>query len=170
MLDIHAQGDGVPNGKARVSLKSDLALDLAAQTLRVPNLALEALGLNISGNVDGNAIKGDAPQFSGALKVAGFVPRDLIRALGQPMPETTDPAVLDKADVALDWDASTKHFAVKGLMLHLDETTVTGNARVDSFDAPAISFALAVDSFNLDRYLPPPAAEGEAAAQPAAGR
>jgi len=167
MLDIHAQGDGVPNGKARVSLKTDVALDLAAQTLRMPNLILEALGLNITGNVDGSAITGDAPQFSGALKVVGFTPRDLIRALGQPMPVTADPAVLDKADAALDWDASTKHFAVKALLLHLDDTTVTGNARVDSFDAPAIAFALAVDTFNLDRYLPPPAAEGEAAAKPA---
>ncbi len=170
LLGIQAEGNGVPGGKARVSLKTDLTLDLAAQTLRLPDLVLEVLGLNITGDIDGSGIGGDAPQFSGALKVAGFVPRDLIRMLGQPMPITTDPAVLDKADAVLDWDASTKHFAVKTLLLHLDDTTVTGNARVDSFEAPAISFALAVDTFNLDRYLPPTPAEGEAAAQPAAGK
>jgi AsmA protein len=54
--------------------------------------------------------------------------------------------------------------------MHLDDTIVTGNARVDSFDAPAISFALEIDSIDLDRYLPPTAAEGEAATQPAASK
>jgi len=170
LLGIHAEGKGVPGGKARVSLKSDMRLDLAAQTLRLPNMLLEVLGLNITGDIDGRGIGGDAPQFSGALKVGGFVPRDLIRMLGQPVPITTDPSVLDKADAALDWDASTKHFAIKALTMHLDDTIVTGNARVDSFDAPAISFALAIDSIDLDRYLPPTAAEGEAATQPAASK
>jgi AsmA protein len=170
LLGIHAEGNGVPGGKARVSLKSDMKLDLAAQTLRLPNMLLEVLGLNITGDIDGRGIGGDAPQFSGALKVGGFVPRDLIRMLGQPVPITTDPSVLDKADAALDWDASTKHFAIKALTMHLDDTIVTGNARVDSFDAPAISFALEIDSIDLDRYLPPTAAEGEAATQPAASK
>jgi len=170
LLGIHAEGKGVPGGKARVSLKSDMRLDLAAQTLRLPNMLLEVLGLNITGDIDGRGIGGDAPQFSGALKVAGFEPRDLIRTLGQPVPITADPTVLEKADAALDWDASAKHFAIKGLTMHLDNTILTGNARVDSFDAPAISFALAIDSIDLDRYLPPTAAEGEAATQPAAGK
>lgn len=168
-LNLQARGDGVPGGETRVSLNSDVALNLEEQTLHLTNLALQALGVNVTGNVDGSGISGEAPKFSGALKVAGFAPRDVIKALGQPAPATADPSVLAKADAALDWDASLKHFAVKTLTLHLDDTTVTGNARVDSFDAPAISFALAVDRFNLDRYLPPPAAEGEVAAKPAAG-
>lgn len=163
-LDIEAQGDDVPGGKTAVSLRTDLALDLAAQTLNLPDLVIEALGLNITGNVSGSGVGGEAPKFSGALKVAGFAPRELLGRLGQPAPATADPAVLGKADAALDWDASTKHFAVKKLTLHLDDTTVTGNARVDSFEAPAIGFTLAVDTFSLDRYLPPPPAEGAAAA------
>ncbi|MGD2112588.1 MAG: AsmA family protein [Gammaproteobacteria bacterium] len=169
LLNLQAQGDGVPGGKARISLKTDLDLDLSAQTLRLPNLVVQALGLNITGDIDGSGIGGDAPRFSGALQVAGFTPRVLIRQLGQPAPATTDPAVLGTADAALDWEASTQHVAVKTLTLHLDDTTVTGNARVDSFDAPAISFVLAVDTFNLDRYLPPTGAGGEPAAAPATG-
>jgi len=169
LLSVQARGDGVPGGETRASLKCDLALDLEAQTLHLPNLVLEALGLNVTGNVDGSGINGETPQFSGAFKVAGFAPRDVIKALGQPAPSTADPGVLAKADAALDWDASTKHFAVKTLSLHLDDTTVTGKARVDSFDAPAITFTLAVDSFDLDRYLPPPAEGGAAAEKPAAG-
>ncbi|MEZ5541387.1 MAG: AsmA family protein [Pseudomonadota bacterium] len=169
MLNLHAQGDAVPGGQARVSLKTDLAMDLTAQTLRVPNLALEALGLNITGDIDGSGIGGAAPQFDGGLKIAGFRPRDLIRNLGQPVPVTTDQSALGRADAALDWDASTKHFAVKALTLHLDDTTVTGNARIDSFAAPAIAFTLAVDTFDLDRYLPPPPAADAAPAAPDSG-
>ena len=169
-LGILAQGDGVPGGEARLSLQSDLALDLAAQTLSLPNLVLETLGMKITGTANGSGISGDAAKFSGVLKVAGFAPRDVIHDLGQPALATTDPAVLGKADAALDWDASPRHFAVSKLTLHLDDTTVTGNARVESFEAPAISFTLAVDTINLDRYLPPPAAEGTAAEQPPAGK
>lgn len=163
-LDIEAQGAGVPGGKAAASLRTDLALDLQAQTLNLPDLVIEALGLNISGNVSGSVVGGEAPKFGGAFKVAGFAPRELLGRLGQPAPATADPSVLGKADAALDWDASRKHFAVKKLALHLDDTSVTGNARVDSFEAPAIGFTLAVDTFSLDRYLPPPPAEGAAAA------
>jgi AsmA protein len=163
-LGVHAQGEGVPGGETRASLQSDLAVDLDAQTLRMPGLVLEALGLNITGDVSGSGIGGDTPEFSGGLKVAGFSPREVIRQLGQPVPATADPAVLGKADAVLDWNASPKHVALKTLTLHLDETTLTGNARVDSFESPAISFALAVDAFNLDRYLPPSPAEGAAPA------
>jgi AsmA protein len=163
-LDIEAQGDGVPGGSTTVALRTDMALDLAAQTLSLPDLVIEALGLNIAGRVSGSGVGSESPQFSGALEVADFVPRELLRRLGQPEPATADPSVLGKANAALDWDASTNHLAVKTLTLHLDDTTVTGKARVESFETPAIGFTLAVDTFSLDRYLPPSAADAEAAA------
>jgi AsmA protein len=163
---LDASGDGVPGGKLQLSVATDVALDLDAQTLSLPGLVLEVLGLKITGNVAGTGITGEAAKFNGMLNVAGFSPREVFKALGMAVPDTSDAGVLGKADAALTWNASPKHFAVSDLKLHLDDTSVTGNARVDSFDAPAIGFTLAVDNIDLDRYMPPAPAEGEAADKP----
>jgi AsmA protein len=163
-ISIDASGQGVPGGKLQMQLGSDVVLDLEAGTLSMPDVLLEAYNLKINGVVAGNGITGDDPQFSGNFKLAGFAPRELIKALGQPVPETADSSALSSADASIDWDASTKHFSASKLLLHLDETTVNGKLGVSSFDAPAINFTLAVDSINVDRYMPPPPPEGEAAA------
>ncbi len=162
-LNVDARGSGLPGGRLQVALATDVALDLEAQTLSLPALVLEALGLKVTGNIEGSGITGEQPAFSGKLAVAGFSPRDVFKELGIDAPETVDGSVLGKADARLVWDASTSHFAVSDLKLSLDDTHLTGKARVDTFDAPAIGFNLAVDSIDLDRYMPPKA-EGEAAA------
>ena len=167
-VTLDARGDSLPGGKLNLSLRTDVAVDLEAQTLSLPAVVLETLGLKITGKVAGNGIGGDAAEFNGDLKVDAFAPRKVIEALGQPAPVTTDSTVLGNADATLVWNASAKHFAVTDLQLQLDDTRLNGLLRVDSFAAPAIGFTLAIDAIDLDRYLPPPPAEG-AASQPAAG-
>jgi AsmA protein len=168
VITLDASGDGVPGGKQHVSLATDVAVDLDAQTLSLPEVVLEALGVKVSGKIAGTGITGKTPKFSGNLRVAEFAPRKLITALGQPAPATTDPAVLDKASATLAWTATTSSLAVSELKLVLDDTHANGNLRVDSFTAPAIGFKLDVDTFDLDRYMPPPPPKGAAAAPAAA--
>lgn len=152
-LDI--KGDAVPGGELTTAMTTDVRLDLTAQTLSLPAIKLEAMGLSISGHVDGTAITGEDPRFNGKLSFAEFVPRKLLQSLGQENPQTADSGVLGKADATLTWDASLQHFAATALTLHLDDSTLEGNARVVSFDAPAITFTATLDRFNLDHYLPP---------------
>ncbi len=154
-LLLDAEGDTIPAGKMTVSLATDIAVDLDAQTLSMPGVVLDALGMNITGNISGAKITGGNPQFSGVFTVADFVPRELIKALGQENPVTADSSVLGNANARLEWTASTKDFSANVLQIRLDDTSVNGNARIAQFDAPAISFSLAVDQFDLDRYLPP---------------
>jgi AsmA protein len=163
-LVLEAEGDGIPAGRTTVSLTTDIAVDLEAQTLSMPEVVLEALGMSIAGNISGTKITGDDPQFGGVFTVADFAPRELIKALGQEAPVTADSSVLGQANARLEWTASTKDFAANVLQIRLDDTKVNGNARIAQFDAPAISFALAADQFDLDRYLPPVQEGGEAAA------
>ncbi|UCC56869.1 MAG: AsmA family protein, partial [Gammaproteobacteria bacterium] len=139
-----------------------IAVDLEQQTLEIPALEVETLGLNISGDVSGTGITGDDPQFSGTLAIAEFVPRDIIKALGQEPPLTADPAVLGKADAWLGWEASTRHVNAKAIKLRLDDTRINGNASIKNFDAPAIAFSLQADRLDADRYLPPAAENAEA--------
>ncbi|MBT8117069.1 MAG: AsmA family protein, partial [Gammaproteobacteria bacterium] len=166
-IGVDATGEGLPGGKLQVKLGSDVALDLAAGTLSLPNLKLDAYNLAMTGTVSGKNVHGDDPQFNGNLNVAGFSPRELIKALGQPVPETADSKVLNQADASLDWEASTKHFNAGKVLLHLDDTTVNGSLGVRSFETQAVVFKLAVDSINVDRYMPPPPPEGEQPAEEA---
>jgi AsmA protein len=168
-LDLDLQGDTLPGGRLQLALYSDVVLDLEGQTLVLPNLVLEALGLKVTGEVAGTAITGADPRFSGTLAVAEFVPRDVIQALGQPAPETTDSTVLGKADATLQWRASTTAAAITALQLRLDDTTLTGKAGITDFATQAITFALQADAIDLDRYLPPPAeSDAPVAGTPAA--
>ena len=166
-IGVDATGKGLPGGKLQVKLGSDVALDLAAGTLSLPNLKLDAYNLAMTGTVSGTNVNGEDAKFTGNLKVAGFSPRELIKALGQPVPETADSSVLNKADASLDWDASTKHFNAGKVLLHLDDTTINGSLGVRSFETQAVVFKLAVDRINADRYMPPPPPEGEQPAEKA---
>ena len=163
-LVINAEGEAIPGGQQTMTLATDVALNLDSQTLLLPNMVLEIAGLVLNGNVSGNAISGDDPEFNGLLNVAEFSPRDVFKALGMEAPVTADSAVLAKAALVLEWNASLQHVAATRLNLQLDDTLLNGTAQLKSFDAPAITFALAVDEFNLDRYLPPAAKPAKAAA------
>lgn len=162
-LDLDLQGESLPAGRLKLALQSDIAVDLEQQTLEIPDLKLELLGLVITGNVTGSSITAEDAAFAGVLEIAEFVPRDVIQALGQQAPVTADASVLGKADARLVWEASHTHLAANAIRLRLDDTSLNGNATLRDFDKPAIRFTLEVDAIDLDRYLPP-AAEGSAPA------
>jgi AsmA protein len=155
-LKLDLKGDDVPGGRLRLSLATAIAVDLERHTLEIPKLVLETLGLKVDGKASGTGIGGEDPHLSGALDVAEFVPRDVIKALGQEPPVTTDGTVLGKAGAALQWEASGRHVAVTSLQFQLDDTHVNGRLGVDNFANPAIDFAMQADQIDLDRYLPPP--------------
>lgn len=167
-LLVDAQGDSLPAGQLQVALMSDISLGLEDQTLLLPNIVLDTLGLHITASVTGADISSDAPRFNGNLAIAEFVPRKVLQALGEAAPVTADDGVLGKADASLAWDASLQHFAATALTAHLDETTISGDLKVQSFDAPAITFTLLLDQIDIDRYLPP-AGTGEDVADSGSG-
>jgi len=167
MLDVDLQGETLPGGQLTVSLTTDIALDLEQQTLELPELVLEVLGLELKGSASGTSIGAGNPRFNGSVLVSEFVPRELIKTLGQEAPATADSTVLGKAGAKLQWEASSTHAAVTDLQLHMDDTHLNGQMRIDQFNAPAITFALRADDIDLDRYLPTPA-KGNSTPPPAA--
>lgn len=66
-------------------------------------------------------------------------------------------------------DTATQKLDVTDLNIRFDETTITGQAAVNDFEKPAISFGLAIDRINVDKYLPPAeeGAEAKTASTPA---
>lgn len=154
-LEIDAQGESLPGGRLRADLGGQAALDLDKQTLNVTDFAANALGLSLRGDAQGTGVGGNNPQFAGKLKIDEFVPRDVLKALGQQLPEVSDASVLGKAGAEFGFKASGDSVNLSGLKLRLDDSSVTGSLGVSNFAKPATTFNLALDAIDLDRYLPP---------------
>lgn len=157
-LDAKARGETLPGGAADVKLSSNVAVDLAGDTAKLKDLMLDALGAYLTGHVDVSQLQ-KAPKAQGKLSLAELSPRDLMKKLALDIPQTSDPKVLNKASAEFEFAGSADAVKLTGLTLILDDTKMTGKAGVANFAKLAVNFALKVDQIDVDRYLPPVAAE-----------
>ena len=148
------KGDGLPGGALDSRLGFDAEVDLEGGGLEVPNLVAELLGMKLQAAVTGRQLFTE-PAVSADIRVLPFVPRKLIEALGQPLPEVADKNVLDKADASLKLAATADSANIADLLVHLDDSTLRGGAGVSQFAKPAVRFDLQLDGIDVDRYLPP---------------
>lgn len=169
-------GPGVPQGASDVKLSSRADVDLGADTLNMSEFAVSALGLNATGAVNATALRTD-PKLSGKLSVAEFNLRQFLETLGKEnaLPAMADANTLTRVAVSSAFTGSTNDLSLQGMKLKLDDSNISGDLAVAGFANPAISFNLAVDALNADRYLPPVVEEKQgggkseaAAAAPAA--
>jgi len=157
---------GLPGG-GTATLTTDLDVDLAQQHLVMPAIAFQAYALKLTGNLQGVHVLDD-PDLRGALHLAEFNPRELLLALGEPVPKAVDLAVMTKASADFNLRAGRDQVTLQPLALQLDDSTLTGEFTVSDFAKPRLGFALEVDDINVDRYLPPPPEQSADAAIPAA--
>ncbi len=153
-LASQLKGKVIPGGALDAKLGTNLALDLQAQSLTLDALSLDALGLQLSGQVNGKQLLTE-PGFSGNLKLADVSPRALLGKLGIALPTTRDASVLSKANLAFGFNAGLDSVALDNLKLQLDQTNLSGKLSVAHFSAPRIRYNLAIDAIDVDRYLPP---------------
>ena len=168
-LALDAKGKTLPNGQVQLSVAATpLVVNLKQQTLQISALDISTLGLGIKGDLNGKAIMGDKPQFNGALSIADFNARELIKALGQPEPQMADDKALTRVGASFELAATTSSASLNNLKAKLDDTSLAGMLAVTDFASQAVTFDLTLDEINLDRYLPP--ADTNKAAQPAAAQ
>ncbi len=164
-LAVQVQGDLLPGNKADVDFTSPLDLDLQNQTLSIPAIALQVLGIKLQGALNARQITSE-PSFEGNIKIASLPPKQLFQTLGVDAPQTTDPKVLEKASVELGLSGNAKQATIKPLRLVLDDTNLNGFLGVNNYADPAINFRLDVDTIDIDRYLPPPEEKAKSQAAP----
>ena len=157
-----ASADGVRGLPVKFDTPAATA-DLGAQTLSVPAFSAQLAGATLSGEFSGSKIV-DAPRFSGSVKLDPVSPRDLMAALGIEPPKTRDAAVLKKLAGSGAFSYAGSVIGLQKFVLQLDDSTLKGEA-TDSLDGKVVTFQLALDHIDLDRYRPPE--EKAAAAQPA---
>jgi len=128
------------------------------------SLELSWGALRASGNANGQWSV--LPRINAELRVAPFNPRHLLQELGSEW-ETTDPEVLSTASGGIALKAELRSGGTLKLEgLALDDSTLNGQISVNNFIGPDLNVEVAIDTIDLDRYMPP--SDEEAVATPTA--
>ena len=152
-LDIRIDGEGPGwpggSGEARLAFNT-LEADLDEQTVFLEQLQLEMLGMNITGNLNGQDLLDDL-SLEGGITIDEFDPRELMSVFGAEI-ETADPDVLRKSSASAGFYFSSAGMGMRDMALRLDDSNLQGSAGIAG---ERFEFDLNVDAINIDRYLPP---------------
>jgi AsmA protein len=148
---------------------TDAFVDLANDLVRFNNLALSLFDLALSGALEVTSLSGDMV-FDGTLQLAEFNPKNLLASMGMGMPATRNPVALTRMQAQASIDGNAGAIKLSGLNMALDESTLTGDLLIRSFDPLQMDFNLALDVLDLDDYaLLTDEAEGQEVAAEGAG-
>jgi len=144
-----------------------LSADLTAQTLNAPNFKAQLAAALLTGSLRGSRIV-DAPAFTGAFKLDPVALRELMNQLGIAPPNTRDSKALTKLAARGDFTYGANALAVNDIDVQLDDSQLHGKMAITNLDTKAMSFDLAVDRIDLDRYRSPETQTPQPAAKTAA--
>jgi AsmA protein len=132
----------------------ELAVDLTAQTLSAPAFSAQLGAARLSGAVQGKKLL-DAPSFGGTFKLDPVALRALLGQLGVAAPKMRDAHAL--ASLAASGELAYGGNALRATRLdvRLDDSVLRGDAGLTNLDTKAMSFDLAIDRIDLDRYRSP---------------
>lgn len=159
LTDVNLQtttaGENIPGQSLTTALTAvDVTLDIARQDLKISTLRIESGDLKIAADITGTQIK-DQPSFQGPVAVAPFNPAQVMKQLAITPPITRDANALTRLALNFNLQATNDSADLQNLIIKLDDTTMNGSAGVNNFSQPAITFNLAADAIDVDRYLAP---------------
>lgn len=163
-FDFNGQHGAAPD-KVRVSMEiaTDVVVNEAQDSARLDDFQLRLHEMLVTGNLVVSSLSTD-PVATGAVKVAGFDPKGLLKSLDTSAPVTSNPDALTHFSAEMNFTGSANGTDWRDLKMKLDQSTLSGHFKVDNFERPRLDFNLAIDSINLDDYMPPADATGTASA------
>jgi AsmA protein len=161
----------------QVALNAPLTANYLQGVASIPTYTLDVVGVRTQGSLEAllpalrEGTPADTPVtkgmgISGGIATSSFNPRNVMAALGMTAPKTTDPAALQSASLQAVIQGDDSKILLKNIRLKLDGSTMTGDAGISDLDSLRLFARLALDSMDVDRYVPPVTAT--AAAKPAA--
>ncbi|EAR22862.1 hypothetical protein NB231_10428 [Nitrococcus mobilis Nb-231] len=165
-LALNVAGVDIPGGKQQLRLRAQAAADLGQATYRLTELRLDAAGVQITGQLSAQQAK-DAVTATGQLQIPEFSPREVLQRLGMAVPNTDDPDVLKRASAQTEFGYHGGALTIEPLTVRMDDSVLTGQAKLRNFTGPAADFDLSLNGIDVDRYRPPSREGKQAAATPA---
>jgi AsmA protein len=161
-VTVDGSGEGWPGGPSQAKLDFEsLVANLADETLELNGLTLEFLGITMAGSLSGQRLMSNLA-LTGAVDIRQFAPREVLERFEVDV-QTADGAVLTRASAKANLLYNSSQIGLRDMQLTLDDSTLTGRV---ALEGERITYDLAVDDINVDRYLPPsqesdaPAEEG----------
>lgn len=162
-VDTTLSGEQVPSGKLAAKLRGEVQADLEAQRYAVSQTTLELAGIAVNLAAEAS-MQGEELLANATVTLPPFNARESLRQLQIDLPQMSDPKALTRVGMSTKLQYSNKGLVLEELKAQLDDSTLTGQAQLPSFDPLTARFQLAMDRIDLDRYLPH---EQEAPAAPA---
>ncbi|MCG8382284.1 MAG: AsmA family protein [Gammaproteobacteria bacterium] len=155
-LSATARGEALPKEPLELRLTTSVDADLNQGEVSVDTLTLESLGMTLEGQVHVLDVLA-SPRVEGSVEITEFSPRRTLDLLGMAEVETTDPDALKQASTQLRFVATPEQVSVEPLTLQLDGSQLQGRISIEDLSRQSLRFDLALDHFDVDRYLPPTA-------------
>ncbi|MEE8094500.1 MAG: AsmA family protein [Gammaproteobacteria bacterium] len=150
-IEIVGEGPAWPGGQGEVDLSfGAFEADLQAETLSLEDLALEILGLTVTGTLTGRQLFGDL-SLAGEVEFEEFDPQALLEIFDVEL-ETADAGVLRRASITAELAYDANRTMLEAVELVLDDSRLSGQL---GLVGDSVRFDLSVDSIDIDRYLPP---------------
>lgn len=140
------------NGKLGINLLGNVNVDLTKQTLIVDSLDAKIANLQVQGDLQGQQILSNL-QLQGHIKIPSFNLKQLMAALGHPLPARKDQNAFNLVSASGNLQATTNSFRLSQLTAQLDSTQITGSLAVTDFSKKALAFDANIDQINVDNYL-----------------
>lgn len=175
-LNGKVSGEDIPGHEQTLDLTvAGIEADLNAGTAAVKAVSARLAGLSAGLDAAATGIDGDAPDVTGKINLHIDSLKRTLGTLAVPLPITADEAVLETVTFNAAFKAGKDALDVSDIAAALDDSHLTGQLAVRGFEQPAITFDLALDAIDADRYLPPaeesppvetpPPADGETGAE-----
>lgn len=156
-LTTETRGPMIPGEQARLQLSAPhLQADLARQTAEARALSLQAFDLQLQADIEASQIM-QAPRYQASLAVQPFSPRQVLQLMQIDIPAMADKHALQQAQLNASLKGDLQSLTVPDLFIRFDESELTGELAVSRFSRPAITYSLALNQIDVDRYLPPQA-------------
>ncbi|MBI3899993.1 MAG: AsmA family protein [Gammaproteobacteria bacterium] len=144
---------GKPPVHKRVSLDARLHLNAETEVLDVPELKLALGDLRLNAALHGKDVL-HAPALNGRIDIPMFALQPLLKELNLPY-TPADPKALQRVGLAAQLESNPQSLTISDLKLTLDESHLTGKFALPKTPKPSYRFDLAIDTIDIDRYLPP---------------
>lgn len=141
------------DGKLAITSSANVTFDRQENTLSIRQLDFTIANMHLLGELQGALKK--SPELTGELKIPVFDLKKFLAAIGKEAPKTEDPDVLGSVMMESKIKVAGDTVELTDITAKIDNTEVKGNASVVSKGSTSLSFDLALDTIDVDRYLPP---------------